>query len=158
MSTSEIRTFVIRAGLKRNYGKHEVYYEISEQIEVADGQQRRDAFQNLQAQLEDQIRVYEAVSLPHVRLPQESGSRGNVESGQDSFPLETIIVESKSGKRYVSATGGKWKKYGVPIYKECDTELDIEALHYGVHDMTTFNITATIEIVGGKAKRVVAIK
>jgi len=158
MSTTETRTLLIRAGIKRNYGKHEIYYEISEQIEVANGQERRDAFQNLQAQLEDQISVYEHVSLPHVKLPAggpaDSGSKGTT----DTFPVDSITIESVKGKKHIAAMGGKWKKFGVPIYSECETSLDVSLWDYGVHDVAHLGLTAKIYIEGDRAKRVMSIK
>lgn len=158
MSTPNKRTFVIRAGVTRRYGDHEIYYEISEQIEASNGQERRDAFQNLQAMLDDQVKVYEAVSLPHVRLPQGSAAASTGGTVSDTFPLESIIVENKQGKRFVSACGGRWAKFGVPIYKGCQTDIDIANLDYGVHDFSHLQAVCTIELEGDKAKRVRSIK
>lgn len=157
MSTTT-RTFALRVGIKRKYGDHEISFEIAEQVECAGGQERRDAFLNLQAQLEDQIQIYEKVSLPHVQLPQRGGAVSNQAGGIDTFVLENIIVESKGGKRFVSAAGGKWQKFGVPIYKECGTDIIWQELAFGVHDFSHLNMTVTVDIEDGKAKRCRSIR
>lgn len=160
MSTTENkRLLMLRVGIKRNYGAHEISFEVAEQVEVTNGQERRDAFMNLQAQLEDQINVYEHVSLPHVKLP--SGSivaAGNDGWTTDTFPISKISVEFKQGKRFVAAHGGKWQKFGVPIYKECASNLNIEDLALGDFECSALNLTATVSIKDGKAKRVDSIK
>lgn len=158
MSTTEPKEYLIRAGIRRNYGLHEVYYEISEQVTVSNGQERRDAFQNLQAQLEDQIKVYEAVSLPHVRLPQTAGHPQTGNANSDTFPLESIRVEFSQGKRIVRAIGGKWKKFGIPVYDDCDTMIGHEALDFGEHPMSELNLTVHVELEDGKPKRARSIK
>ena len=160
MSTTENkRTLMLRAGIRRNYGGHEIWFEVAEQVDVANGQERRDAFMNLQAQLEDQINVYEHVSLPHVKLPSGAIVTGGGDGWtQDTFPVSKISVEFKQGKRFVAAHGGKWQKFGVPIYKECITPLNIDDLALGDFDCSGLNLTATVSLKDGKAKRVDSIK
>lgn len=158
MSTTKVRQITIGIQIKRNYGDHEITFAISEYVDVMSGADRREAYNNLLGQLEDQIKVYEAVSLPHVQLPNRSAHSQAGGSNSDTFPLESIIIENKQGKKYVSATGGRWSKFGVPIYKGCATDLDISALDYGVHDFSHLNMTCTIELEGDKAKRVRSIK
>lgn len=152
------RTFQMRVGITRRYGDHEIYFEIAEQVEVSGGQERREIFLNLQAQLEDQITVYEKVSLPHVQLPQRNGSNGASSGASDTFVLDSIVVESKGGKRFVSAAGGKWKKHGVPVYPECSTDIDFALLDYGRHDFAHLNMTVTVDIENGSAKRCRSIR
>lgn len=160
MSTTENkRTVQLRVAIRRDYGAHQISFEIAEQVEISNGQERRDAFMNLQAQLEDQINVYEHVSLPHVKLP--SGSivaTGNDGWTTDTFPISKISVEFKQGKRWVAAHGGKWQKFGVAVYKECSSVLNIEDLALGDFDCSHLNLTATISIKDGSAKRVDSIK
>lgn len=158
MSDNETRTFVIRAGVTRNYGAHSVYYEISEQVAVEHGQARRDAFMNLHAQLEDQINVYEATLLQHVKLPAGSAALAPGAETRDTFAIDFISVEHKQGKRYVHVHGGKWKKFGVPAYKECDSALELDTMEYGEHDVIKLGLVATVDLIGGKPKRVVSIK
>ena len=159
MSTTETkRTLMLRAGIRRNYGGHEMYFEIAEQVEIANGQERRDAFMNLQAQLEDQINVYEHVSLPHVKLPAGNVVQlGNDGWTTDTFTIAKISIEFKQGKRFVAAHGGKWQKFGVPIYKECISALNIEDLALGDFDCGSLGLIATISLKDGKAKRVDSI-
>jgi len=155
---SEPRTFVIRVGVRRSYGAHEIYYEISEQIEVESGEERRSAFLNLQAQLDDQVKVYEEISLPHVKLPAGTKGSGAASVSLETFPLELIKVEFQDGSKRIKACGGKYMKWGVPVYKECFTELPIETLAYGPHDYRDLKLTCTADVEGGKPVRVRAIK
>lgn len=158
MNANKERRFLVRAGLRRNYGKHEVYYELSEEILATSTGQVRDAFINLQTLLENQIAVYEQVSLPHVKLPDVQSGDSETTPAPDDFNLECIKVEFTNGKRIVKATGGQWTKHGVPVYEECSTDLPIETLDYGVHDYRHLNLRVKADIVGGKPKRAVSIK
>jgi hypothetical protein len=158
MTSPTPRTFMLRVGIKRKYGDHEISFEIAEQVDCNGGKERREAFLNLQAQLEDQIQVYETVSLPHVQLPQRGQSSGSATGSADTFVLKDIVVESKSGKKFVSARGGRWEKFGVPIYKECASDLIWDELPYGVHSFEHLNLTVTVELEDNKAKRCRSIR
>lgn len=151
------RTFAIKTGVRRNYGKHEIYFEIAEQVEIESTGQLREAYLNLQSLLDDQIKTYEALSLPHVSLP--SGQDGLQSGGQnsDTFVLETIKIEFADGKKRVKACGGKYLKHGVPVYEECKTQLPIETLSMGIHDFRHLNLTVKVDIEGGKPKRAYSI-
>lgn len=152
------RRFLVRAGLKRNYGKHEVYYELSEEISASSTGQVRDAFINLQSLLEEQITVYEATSLPHVTLPDSRNNQNGAATSGESFALETIKISNEDGQRKVKACGGKFTKHGVPVYPECSSAIKFDGLDYGVHDMRSHKLTVVYELEGGKPKRAVSIK
>lgn len=147
------KRFLVRAGLRRNYGKHEVYYELSEEVSVSSTGQVREAFINLQSLLEEQITVYEKVSLPHVQLPAGVVEKPNGSNDDSTFTLETIKVEFVDNKRRVRAVGGNFKKYGVPVYDDCGTDLPIETLGFGVHDFRSLNLTVKVEFENGKPVR-----
>lgn len=152
------RRFLVRAGLRRHYGKHEVYYELSEEIDATSTGDVRQAFIGLQSLLEEQISVYEKVSLPHVKLPDSvSPTQGNQPTG-DAFPLETIKVEFQDNKKRIKACGGKYVKHGVPVYEECATDLPIETLGFGVHDLRHLNLTVKVQMDGDKPKKAVSIR
>jgi len=147
------RRFLVRAGLRRNYGKHEIYYELSEEITAQSTGEVKDAFLNLQSLLENQVTVYEAVSLQHVQLPTGAAPQQTQDSKSDSFTLETLKVEFHDNKRRVRACGGKYLKWGVPVYEDCGTDLGIEALSFGVHDMRNLKLTVQVDIENGKPVR-----
>lgn len=156
---SEARTFMLRHGVTRNYGAHSVYFEMAEQVELENHEQRRDAFLRLIAQVDDQIKHYEAFLLPSVRLPQ--GGNAASASGAAStkeFKAKSITVEFTKGKRMVSLLGGDYIKFGVPLYKDCDTQWPVESADFGVHNVEHLNLTAIVEIIGGKPKRVLSLK
>lgn len=152
------RKFLVRAGLSRNYGKHEIYYELSEEITAHSTGEIKDAFLSLQSLLENQIAVYEAVSLPHVQLPQGSQPESVGTRNDDSFLLESILIESQGGKRRVKAVGGKYVKHGVPVYPECGTDLPLDSLDYGPHNFRHLNLTVKVELEDGKPRRAVSIR
>lgn len=151
------RTFQVRAGLRRNYGKHEIYYELSENIQANSTGDVREAFISLQSLLEEQVKVYEQVSLPHVQLPASNGASVGNQHESENFTLETIKVEFVDGKRRVKACGGKFVKHGVPVYEECRTDLPIETLSMGVHSFRSLNLTVVCEMNGDKPKKALAI-
>lgn len=152
------RTFLIKAEITRDYGKHKVTFGLSEQVDCESSGAVKDAFLSLQSLLENQITIYEAVSLPHVRLPHVSSSSGGESSSADSFPLEVIRVESSNGKKRIRAVGGKFTKHGVPVYQECATDLDLDLLDYGNHDFKHLNLTVKYESENGQPKRAVSIR
>ena len=152
------RRFRIDARISRNYGSHSVEFGISELVDCANGHDRRNAFNNLLGQLQDQIYVYEQTHLQDVRLPEPSSpitSQGELQT----IPLTHIIVENKNGKRMLSAKGGQYSKFGVAIYDDtCTTDLPLDDYDYGEHDFTGRGISFTVDIVDGKPRRVVSIK
>lgn len=152
------RTLTLKVSIERNYGQHKITYGIEETVEVANGDERRKAYENLQAQLDDQIHVYEAVHLSRVRLP--NGQAGNNGSSQtsDTFPAKTLLVEFKNGRKEIRIKGGAWTKHGVPVYQECETNFHIENFEFGVHDISSYNLIATVEIVAGNPKRIRSLK
>ncbi len=153
-----VRTFQVKAEITRDYGKHKITFGLVESVECSSVGEVKEAFLNLQSLLENQITVYEAVSLPHVKLPNQSNSvEGNQHTGE-SFQLETILVESQGGKRRVKAKGGKYQQFGVPVYEECATDLDLKLLDYGVHDFKHLNLTVKVELDGDKPRRALSIR
>lgn len=159
--SSTKRQMSFRLGMKRNYGKHEVYFELGEVVEVGSGHERQAAFDNLLVQLKDQIRHYEEIELPFTKLPHDDGSAASAVShnGTDSFILEKIVVESYQGKRRVKAVGGNYSKWGVPCYEGVVTDLDLDSLAYGEHhQFAKLKLTVIAEMENGKPKRVRSIK
>lgn len=152
------RRFTIHAGIKRNYGKHEVSYEISEQIESSSSGDLRRQFAELHSLLEEQIKFYESVSLQHVKLPDAGVSDSKDLFSENSFPLETIKIEFQDNKRRVKACGGKYVKHGVPVYEECATDLPIESLGFGVHDFRHLNLTVKVQMDGDKPRKAISIR
>lgn len=152
------RRFLVRAGLKRNYGKHEIYFELSEEISAASTGQVREAFLSLQSLLDEQVKVYEQTSLPHVALPDSRNTGASSAAGLETFALETIKVESQDGKKRIKACGGKYVKHGVPVYEECQTDLPIETLDYGVFDYRELKLTVSVQMDNGKPKKAVSIR
>lgn len=151
------RDLRLNVEVTRNYGLHSVKFGLSEVVTVEHGQARRDAFANLLVQLDDQIKLYEETMLQDTRLPMVMSS--NTDSKVKTIPAVKLVVENKQGKREVSLQGGQYSKHGVPVYSDtCETELDIDNYEYGVHDLSHHNLTATIDIVDGKPKRVLVIK
>jgi len=152
------RTFLARAEISRDYGKHKITFGLSESVECSSVGEVKEAFLNLQSLLENQITVYEAVSLPHVRLPHAGGVDEKAVSSADSFILESVLVESVGGKKRVRAIGGKYTKHGVPVYPECGTDLNVFKLDYGSHDFRHLNLTVKAELDGDKPRRALSIK
>lgn len=148
------RRLTLKVTIKRNYGQHEISYGLEETVEVSNGDERRKAFQNLQSQLDDQINIYEAVYLPHIVLPTGQANNSSKSTQSDTFPAKTLIIEHKNGRRETRIKGGKWEKHGVPVYDECETLFHVEQFELGIHDISSYNLTATVDIVEGKAKRV----
>lgn len=161
MSTPK-REMRINVKIERDYGKHKIAFELGAIVEVASGHERQAAFDNLVVQLEDQIKHYEDIQLPHVKLPQGSASpapKSHAENvGHEAFLVETIKVESVEGKRRVRCCGGKFTKHGVTAYPECETNYPLESLDYGVHDVKHLKMLATCEAEQGVIKRVRSLK
>ena len=156
---AEKRTLMLRVGVTRKYGAHEVYFEMAEQVDIENGEQRREAYLNLLAQVDDQIKHYEHFLLPTVKLPMGGSSApasGNASTKE--FKPDSISVEFKDNKRQVSLKGGEYQKFGVPLYKECDTVWPIETADFGTHDLRNSGLVAVVELVGGKPKRVLSLK
>lgn len=153
------REFKLNLEIERNYGKHKIRFGISEIVHVENGTERREAFNNLLLQLNDQIRLYEHTELGNVTLPQTSNAPDNGNSNNlETFTATHLVVENKQGKKYISVKGGKYAKFGVAVYEECQTDLPIEEYDYGVHDLTHMNLTAMVDVVDGKPRRTVSIR
>lgn len=156
---AEVRTLMIRVGLTRKYGAHEVYFEMAEQVEVHNGEERREAYLNILAQVDDQIKHYEHFLLPLVKLP-HGGNPATVSEAATTKEIKakSISVEFTKGKRWVSLMGGDFIKFGVPLYKDCDTQWPVETAELGIHNVEHLNMTAVIELDGKKPKRVLSLK
>lgn len=158
MSNEETKTKAIRFGITRNYGAHSIYFEAAEQVEIKSFAEQQDAFDVLIKQVNHHIARYEEFFLPHVKLPQGSAAAASpVQLMVDTFKLDKIIVENVDGKRRVKAVGGKYEKFGVPCYKECKSEIELDSLEYGKHDYSHLDLKVAIELEGGKPKRVRSI-
>lgn len=156
MSEREIK---LKVEITRNYGVHSITFGMDEVVTVANGHERREAYNGLVKQIQDQIAVYEAYDLPNLKLPVLQGNQPQASNRVETFKVTHLVVESKNGKRYLSAKGGKYTKYGVALYPDtCETQLPIETYDYGVHPMDSLNVTATVDVVNGKAQRVLSIK
>ena len=152
------RLLRLEFGITRRYGDHEIYFSMTENVNISSGRERVDAYNSLISQVNHQIAHYEKNHLPHVKLPQSSGNAVVASALLDSFNADKLVVESKSGKRYVSVKGGRWAKFGVPIYPECETDLPLDDYDYGEHDLSELGLTATVDIVDGTPKRTLSIK
>jgi hypothetical protein len=161
MSTAK-RQMSFRVMVKRNYGAHEISFELGEILDISSGHERQSAFDNLLAQVNDQIKRYEELELPHVKLPMGQASqapKSHAENvGHEAFLVETIKVEHVEGKRRVRCCGGKFLKHGVTAYPECETNYPIESLDYGTHDVRHLKMLATCEAENGVIKRVRSLK
>ena len=152
------RTFQLEAKITRNYGKHEITFGLTETVQCASTGQVKEAFLDLQSLLENQITLYEAVSLPHVQLPGVREQHTASEASADTFTLELIRIESSNGKKRIRAVGGKYTKHGVPVYEECATDLPLESLDYGNHNFKHLNLKVKVKLEDGKPKRAVSIR
>lgn len=150
---------LLRLGITRNYGAHSVYFEVSETHTLSSGHQQQEAFDNLHSQLNYQIARYEEFFLPHVKLPASNQTVSQAKTGStEEIKIDKILVENVGGQRRVKAMGGKYEKFGVPCYKECDSTINLDSLEYGVHDYSHLNLTAVVELQGDKPKRVKSLK
>lgn len=158
MSNEEKKSKLIRFGVTRNYGAHSVYFEVSEQIEISSFAEQEDALDTLINQANHHVSRYEEFFLPHVKMPQGfAGSAVTSTPTLDTVKLDKIIVENVDGKRRVKAVGGKYEKFGVPCYKECQSSIELDSLEYGKHDYSHLDLKVVIELEGGKPKRVRSI-
>lgn len=155
---TKTRTFLAKAEITRDYGKHKITFGLAEQVECGSTGEVKEALLNLQSLLENQITVYEAVSLPYVKLPNAGLPEQTGVSSGDAFTLESILIESVGGKKRVRAIGGKYTKHGVPVYPECGTDLDLFTLDYGSHDFRNLKLTVKVELDGDKPRRALSIR
>jgi len=145
--------------ITRNYGKHSVEFGMKEICEISSGSHRRSAYNNIVGQLNDQIEQYETVNLNQIRLPEQSTEAVKSDSFVAEIPVSEIIVESKNGKRRMSAKGGQYSKHGVAIYEDtCQTDLVLSNYDYGTHDISMHNLIMYVDIVGGMPKRALSIR
>lgn len=147
----------VTISIRRKYGDHEIEFSLQEFHSVENGQERRDAFNGVLAQLNDQILIYETTHLKNYRPATTTNEKPL--NRVETVPLTHLVVEHKNGARHVSAKGGIYKKFGVACYDDsCQTELDLDLFDYGEHDMMADNLVMTVDIVNNKAQRVLAIK
>ena len=72
----------------------------------------------------------------------------------ETWRSQRVEVSNEKGQKRLRVFGGKWEKYGVPMYPDCpEDEGGLLKLEYGVHEGNIYDIT--IELVGGKPRRVV---
>lgn len=72
----------------------------------------------------------------------------------ENWRSQRVEVSNEKGQKRLRVFGGKWEKYGVPMYPDCpEDEAGLLELEYGVHEDSVYDIT--IELVGGKPRRVV---
>jgi len=83
----------------------------------------------LPSQTEPVLRDAPVAKKPPVAQPAQQPTP---QSGDLTFPVETLSVEVKGGKRYVKAKGGNFKVYGVNVWPEVlalpPLEWDLETL------------------------------
>lgn len=152
------RKFQAKVEIKRRYGDHEITFGLSEEIEADSIGGVQENLLRIQSLLENQVTVYEKVSLPHVRLPHQTSTTQGDNGSSENFLLDTITVDSQGGKKIIKAKGGQFTKHGVPVYPECATDLPLETLPFGVHDFRHLNLTVKCDLVDGKPKRAVSIR
>ena len=152
------RMLELSVSITRNYGKHSIEFGMKEICEIGSGSQRRSAYNNLVSQIEDQVELYETVSLNQVRMPEPETQEGSSLDKVVVLPLVTLSIESKNGKRMMSGKGGQYSKHGVAIYEDtCNSTLDFSSYDYGEHDMGDLDLKMKVDIVDGKPKRVLSI-
>lgn len=145
--------------ITRNYGSHTIKFGISELQNVSSGSERRAHFNNLVSQLEDQIEVYERTHLPHVDLVTFPKPHEADDTVLNQGKPTALVVEHRNGRREVSLKVMQYQKHGVPVYSDtCITDLPLAEYELGEHDLTHLDLTATVDIVDGKPKRVLSIK
>lgn len=147
----------VTISIRRKYGDHEIEFSLQEFHTVENGLERRDAFNDVLSQLNDQILVYETTFLKDYKPTQPTGEKHHTRT--EIVPLTSIVVEHKNGVRHVSCKGGIYKKFGVACYDDsCQTEMNLDTLDYGEHVVVEEGLMMTVDIVNNKAQRVLAIK
>jgi hypothetical protein len=136
---------------------HSIEFAIQEVVECVSGLDRRNAFDNLHTQLEDQIAHYEAEHLPNVRLPQVA-QQDETPNRDDTFAVVQVVVEFTNGRKRFNVRGGRWMRHGVPVYEDSPAFDYVKDFDLGEHNISHGSLVATAQVVNGSPKRVIAME
>ena len=152
-----VRQLGLSVKIQRNYGRHAIEFGIQEVVEVDNGGDRHLAYENLIAQLSYEIEQYELTHLNDVRPAQQQEERQKTE-GNVTVPITHISHNFQNNKHIYRGHGGKWSRYGVPIYPECQMAWELDELPLGDFPMPTDGYFMVCNLEGGQPKRVVRIQ
>lgn len=143
--------------ITKHYGAVSVTYGLEKECEINKGS---DFFENrakLQALVEHEFKEYEANGLPKQRPAAPPPPLLGESSATVEIALDKISIKIDNGKRMFSAHGGRWSKFGVPIYPEAMKAFGFEVETFPIEGMTFEGATMKVEMQGDKPKRVVSV-
>lgn len=143
--------------ITKHYGAVSVTFGLEKDCEISKGS---DFFENrakLQALVEHEFREYEANSLPKQRPGQPAPLLSGESSAFVEIVLDKISIKIENGKRMFSAHGGKYSKFGVPVYPEAMKQFGFDVEQFPIEGMTFENARMNVEMSGDKPKRVVSV-
>lgn len=77
---------------------------------------------------------------------------------EDTFTTESIVVEIKSGKPYYKIRGGRYTEFGVRVWPEVLRPHGIIEELNGKFAMLLEGYTAKVQLINGRAQKVVALE
>lgn len=140
----------ISVKITRNFGAVTIEVGHSAAYEIDGREKRNGVYQSVMAMLQKQI---EEFSRDGLNAPAPAPLIGDIRTEiLSDGKLEGRI---EKGKLLVKWVGGKYSKYGVPVYDEVFEHLDFAPNEYTSQDgIDLKGWTAEIEVENGKAKRV----
>lgn len=140
-----------------NYGAVTITFSQQSTFIIRSQIERFIAEDFLLARLAEMQQHYEAVHLAKVKLPPAIDAK-NVEpvSETETWDAARIVPNIYEGKRFHRVFGGRWSKFGVPIYEEV---LAKSGLPLPIPDtgLELPGYVATCQLQGGKPKRVTSL-
>lgn len=143
--------------ITKHYGAVSVTFGLEKDCEISKGSDFFDNRAKLQALVEHEFREYEANSLPKQRPGQPAPLLSGESSATVEIALDKISIKIENGKRMFSAHGGRWSKFGVPIYPEAMKAFGFEVETFPIEGMAFEGATMKVEMQGDKPKRVVSV-
>lgn len=90
-------------------------------------------------------------------VPKSSQPTQTTGEGTDTFVIDSIEFAIERGEPKVRILGGKWAKFGVPVYSEMLSALPINTRDYAELNDFLVGKTAIAQLFGGKPKRIIKI-
>lgn len=160
------KQYTLRVSVRRGYGGGDaVEWSVETDVELGNGLEMRAKFFDMTEHLNTLLDQHEASNTRYSMggKPVDGGAfhpandaKGAPAPEITSEPIEKIIIEHNAKGRIVKLAGGRYAKWGVPLYPDRYNELPgVEDKEPGTYSLKG---TMTIEKEGGKPKRVIGVK
>lgn len=147
----------LSVSIERSVGNERVTFSLGAHFAIGSGAGRSVSYDRLTDAINIEFDRYVRDRLPAQKENTDIGQNGNT-SDIVTVDCERLNVEIKSGKRYYKVICGQWTQHGVNYWPETIRAAGVDPNKIPLEGYSLVGYKATVEMVGGKAKRVLKIQ